>query len=77
MEEIIGVIKLFSGNFIPRGYHKCDGTSLKVVDHQTLYSILGNQYGGDGREHFKLPNIEAPEGTSYIICEFGVYPSRN
>ena len=57
MDEIMGVIKLFAGNFAPRGYFTCEGQSLPINQYQALFSILGTTYGGDGMTTFKLPDF--------------------
>ena len=84
MDQFIGAIKLFAGNYAPRGWAACDGTTLDINSHQALFSILGTQYGGDGRTNFQLPNLapltESDGGTTpirFIICLEGIYPSRN
>ena len=56
-EPIIGEIKLFSGNFEPFGWMFCDGRLLPIRDHLTLFSIVGNAYGGDGLTTFGLPDL--------------------
>ncbi|MBI0398458.1 phage tail protein [Cyclobacterium marinum] len=56
-EEYIGVIKMFAGNFTPRGYAPCDGRIMSIKDNQSLFSILGNMYGGDGKTTFALPDL--------------------
>ncbi|WP_449388496.1 phage tail protein [Chryseobacterium lineare] len=64
-DELMGVIKVFSGNFAPRGYMLCDGSLLSIAEYTALYSILGTTYGGDGRTTFGLPNLNGriPIGT--------------
>lgn len=64
-DELMGVIKVFSGNFAPRGYMFCDGSLLSIAQYTALYSILGTTYGGDGRTTFGLPNLNGriPLGT--------------
>ncbi|WP_200978005.1 phage tail protein [Echinicola sp. 20G] len=67
MEELIGVIKIFAGNFAPRGYMLCEGQLLPIAQYSALFSILGTTYGGDGRTTFALPDLRgrAPIGTGY------------
>jgi microcystin-dependent protein len=77
MDEIIGTIKLFAGNFAPKGYMLCEGQQLSIAQYQALFSILGTQYGGDGTTNFLLPKIEPVEGANYIIAISGVFPQRN
>lgn len=57
MEPYIGEIRVFSFGFIPRGWAACDGQMLQVRDHQALYSVIGNTYGGDGKINFAMPNL--------------------
>lgn len=57
MEQFIGEIRLFAGNFAPRGWALCDGQTLDIATNQSLYSLLGTYYGGDGRVNFKLPDL--------------------
>ena len=53
----IGQVKLFSGNFAPRGWHDCDGSLLPIAQHQALFSLIGTIYGGDGQTTFALPDL--------------------
>ncbi|AZA53262.1 phage tail protein [Chryseobacterium sp. G0201] len=65
MEEYLGTIKMFAGNFIPRGYLACNGAILSIAQNQALYSLLGTTYGGNGTTNFALPNLNgrAPIGS--------------
>jgi len=56
-ETFIGEIKMFAGNFAPRGWAFCDGQLLPIAQHSALFSILGTIYGGDGRTTFALPDL--------------------
>jgi microcystin-dependent protein len=44
-------------NFAPRGWAFCDGQILPINQNQSLYSLLGTMYGGDGRTTFALPDL--------------------
>ena len=57
MEPFIAQIILFGGNFAPRGWAFCDGQLLSISQNQSLFSILGTTYGGDGRTSFGLPDL--------------------
>jgi microcystin-dependent protein len=79
-EELMGVIKVFAGNFAPRGYLFCNGALLSIAQNTALFSILETTYGGDGQTTFALPNLNgrAPIGTgnsttgqSYVLGEVG------
>lgn len=57
MEPFIGEIKMFGGNFAPRGWALCDGQLLSIASNSALFSILGTIYGGDGVSTFGLPDM--------------------
>jgi microcystin-dependent protein len=57
MEPFIGEIIIFAGNFAPRNWAFCEGQLLAISSHQSLFSILGTTYGGDGRTTFGLPDL--------------------
>jgi microcystin-dependent protein len=48
---------VFAGNFAPRGYALAQGQILPINQNQSLYSLLGTTYGGDGRTSFGLPDL--------------------
>jgi microcystin-dependent protein len=56
-EGFIGEIRMFGGNFAPRGWAMCEGQLLPIAQHQALFSVLGTTYGGDGRTTFALPDM--------------------
>ena len=56
-EPFVGEIKMFAGNFAPRGFALCDGQLLAVSQNDALFSLLGTIYGGDGRTTFGLPEL--------------------
>ncbi len=57
MDEFIGTVKAFAFGFTPRGWLACDGQLLAIAQFQTLFSLLGTTYGGDGRTTFGLPDL--------------------
>ena len=44
-------------NFCPRGTAEAAGQLLPINQNQALFSILGTQFGGDGRTSFGLPDL--------------------
>jgi microcystin-dependent protein len=56
-EPFLAEIRLVGFNFAPRGWAFCDGQILPINQNQSLYSLLGTTYGGDGRTSFALPDI--------------------
>lgn len=56
-DPFIGEIRMFAGNFAPRGWAFCDGQLLAISSNSALFSLLGTTYGGDGRTTFALPDL--------------------
>lgn len=56
-EPFVGEIRMFAGNFAPRGWAFCDGQLLAVSQNDALFSLFGTIYGGDGRTTFGLPDM--------------------
>ncbi|WP_083100011.1 phage tail protein [Pseudophaeobacter leonis] len=56
-EPFVGEIRMFAGNFAPRGWAFCDGQLLAVSQNDALFSLLGTTYGGEGRTTFGLPDV--------------------
>ena len=56
-EPFLAEIKMVGFNFAPRGFAFCDGQILPINQNQSLYSLLGTTYGGDGRTSFALPDL--------------------
>ena len=56
-EPFIAEVKIFAGNFAPRGYAFCNGTLLPISQNTALFSLIGTTYGGDGRTTTALPNL--------------------
>lgn len=56
-EPFLGCISIFGFNFAPRGWAQCSGQLLPINQNQSLFSLLGTTYGGDGRTTFALPDM--------------------
>ena len=56
-EPFLAEVKLVGFEFAPRGWGQCDGQILPINQNQSLYSLLGTTYGGDGRTTFGLPDL--------------------
>jgi microcystin-dependent protein len=74
----IGEIRMFGGSFAPAGWAFCDGQELPISENDTLFTLIGTTYGGDGESTFRLPDLQgrAPvhQGTgpglgTYVIGE--------
>jgi microcystin-dependent protein len=53
----VAEIRIFSGNFAPKGWAFCNGQLLPISQNTALFSLLGTTYGGDGKSTFALPNL--------------------
>ncbi|MBO8157366.1 MAG: phage tail protein [Bacillaceae bacterium] len=58
MDSFIGEIRIFTGNFAPRGWAFCNGQLMSIGQHTALFSVIGNMYGGDGKTTFALPDLQ-------------------
>jgi microcystin-dependent protein len=56
-DPFVGEIRIFCGNFAPRGWAFCQGQLLPIAQNTALFSLLGTQYGGDGESTFALPDL--------------------
>jgi microcystin-dependent protein len=73
MDGFIGEIKYFTGTYAPKGWMFCEGQTLQINQFTPLYSLIGTQFGGDGRTNFNLPDFRGrmtigtgqSTGTSY------------
>ena len=56
-EPFIAEIRIFAGNFAPRGWAFCNGQLLPIAQNTALFSLIGTTFGGDGRTTTALPNL--------------------
>lgn len=57
MDNFIGQIMIFCGNFAPQGWAFCNGSLLSIADNDALFALIGTTYGGDGINTFALPDL--------------------
>ena len=57
-QPYVGEIRIFAGNFAPKGWALCDGQVLPISQNTALFSLLGTTYGGNGTSNFALPNLQ-------------------
>jgi len=75
MDNFIGEIRLFAGNFPPQGWAFCNGALLAIAQNDALFALIGTTYGGDGQSTFALPDLRGRvplhqgslAGNSYVI----------
>lgn len=56
-EPFVGEVRWVGFTFAPRNWAFCDGQLLSVAGNDALFSLLGTNYGGDGRTTFALPDL--------------------
>ncbi len=57
MDQYIGEIRMFAGDFAPMGWALCNGQLLSISQYEALYSLIGTTYGGDGQTTFAVPDL--------------------
>jgi microcystin-dependent protein len=57
-QPFVAQITMFGFNFAPKGWAFCEGQLLPISQNTALFSLLGTNYGGDGKSTFGLPNLE-------------------
>lgn len=79
MEPFLGEILLVPYNFAPKNFAFCEGQILPIAQNAALFSLLGTNFGGDGKSTFALPDLrgKGPAGLNYIIALNGIFPARD
>jgi microcystin-dependent protein len=57
MDNFLGEIRMFGGNFAPLNWAFCAGQTLPISSYTALFSLIGTTYGGDGVQTFQLPDL--------------------
>jgi len=57
-DPFVAEIRIFGFNFPPTGWAFCNGQLLPISQNTALFSLLGTNYGGDGKSTFGLPNLQ-------------------
>jgi hypothetical protein len=77
----LGEVRLFAGTKAPNLTVEAAGQTLPINQNIALFSLLGTQYGGNGQNTFKLPDLRdaspkgaSPRGVHYVICIEGDWP---
>jgi microcystin-dependent protein len=77
MDPFVAEIRIFCGNFAPKGWAFCNGQLLPISQNTALFSLLGTFYGGDGKSNFALPNLQgsaplqAGQGNGLSLRDLG------
>jgi microcystin-dependent protein len=74
-QPYVGEIRVFAGNFAPRGWALCNGQLLPISANAALFNLIGTTYGGDGQSTFALPDMRGRlpihQGGGYAIGQSG------
>jgi hypothetical protein len=75
-ECTLGEVLLVAGSTLDDSTIPANGQLLSISSYTALYSLYGTEYGGNGKTTFAVPNLKqaAPDGLTYAICAFGVFP---
>jgi hypothetical protein len=73
----VGQVMLTASKSHAAGGMPANGQILQIADNVALFTLLGTTYGGNGTTTFALPDMRsvAPDGMTYSICIFGVFPA--
>lgn len=55
--QLIGEVRPFPYNFVPKNWMVCDGTMLKLSQFTALFSVIEDRFGGEGLNTFALPDL--------------------
>jgi microcystin-dependent protein len=78
MDPYVGQVAAFGFDFAPRGWAQCNGQLMQISQNTALFSLLGTQFGGDGRTTFALPDLRgrvavhqgsSTSGSTYMMGE--------
>ncbi len=56
-QPFVGQIIAVGFNFAPVGWALCQGQLLPISENETLYTLIGTTFGGDGQSTFGLPDL--------------------
>lgn len=56
-DPFIGEVQIYGFDYAPRDWALCNGALLSISQNQTLYAIIGDMYGGDGRSSMAVPDL--------------------
>lgn len=75
-EPYIGQVIMTGFTFAPLGWAQCNGQSMPISQYDTLYTLIGTTFGGDGVNTFNLPNLmsrvtvgagKGPQTSNYVL----------
>lgn len=57
LDFYVGQLQQFGTNWCPENWAPANGQLMSIAQNQVLFALLGNTYGGDGRNTFALPDL--------------------
>ncbi len=58
-DQFVAEIRIFTANFAPVGWAQTNGQIIAISQNTALFSLLGTNFGGDGKSNFALPNLQS------------------
>ncbi len=55
----VGEIRMVGFNFAPVNWAFCNGALMAIDQNETLFTLIGTTYGGDGQQTFGLPDLRS------------------
>jgi microcystin-dependent protein len=84
-DPFVAEVRIGGFNFAPKGWAFCDGQLLPISQNTALFSLLGTNFGGDGKSTFALPDLQgatplgagqsSASGNQYFIGETSGVPN--
>lgn len=84
-DPYMGSVSLLAFSWAMSGWALATGSLLNIDQNDSLYSLIGTYYGGNGTTTFALPNVTLPvlvedqgadNDMSFQIALNGTYPDR-
>ena len=79
-DTYVGVIETYASTWVPGGTAPCEGQLVDAREHESLWSLLKNRYGGDGTTNLGIPDLRvaaSEDNLRYGISLQGIYPSAD
>ncbi|MGD0270593.1 MAG: tail fiber protein [Candidatus Sulfotelmatobacter sp.] len=64
-DQYLGEIRMVGFPFAPQGWATCSGQLMSISQNTALFSLLGTNFGGDGKSNFALPNFQAQAPVAF------------
>jgi microcystin-dependent protein len=83
MEGTLAEVRMFAGNFSPRGWQFCNGQLLSIAQSTAVFALVGTIYGGNGQTTFGMPDfrgrvaVGAGNGAGLTSVQLGEISGAN